>query len=133
MSRWMWRSKGTPVTDASELTKAIGAHGEWKRRLATAISTGTDVSTPAKVRSDSLCAFGEWLYKADTATATDLHYAGVKDLHGQFHQTAADVLILAIEGRKDDAEKAMAMGSHFAAVSAKLTNAMMAWRNSITG
>ena len=121
------------MTDSVALTKAIAAHGAWKRRLADAIASGTDAATPDKVRVDDVCDFGKWLYSADAPTKADPHYAGIRDLHAQFHRAAADVLSLALAGKKADAEKAMTFGSAFAAVSSKLTSSMMEWNKAIGG
>jgi len=115
------------MTDRAALTAAIAAHGAWKRRLAAAITSGTDVSTPDRVRVDNACDFGKWLYGADLATRTDPHYAEIKDLHAQFHRAAADVLAMALAGRKTDAQKATTPGSTFASISGQLTTRMMAW------
>jgi methyl-accepting chemotaxis protein len=119
------------MTDSAALTKAIAAHGAWKMRLKEAISTGVDASTRDKVRLDNLCDFGKWLYSADAATMADSRFANIKDLHAQFHETAADVVAMALAGKRADAEKAMALGT-YALISLKLTTAMVAWNAAVT-
>lgn len=114
--------------NAAEISKAIAAHSAWKHRLANAIATGSDASTPDKVRTDNLCDFGKWLYSADLSMRADPHYAGVKAAHAAFHVAASEVLALAIAGKKADAEKAMASGSVFLTASVKVTSAMMTWQ-----
>ena len=119
------------MVDTTALANAVAAHGAWKQRLARAIETGTDVSTPEKVRVDNACDFGKWLYGADAATRASVHYAAARDLHAQFHRVAADVLTLALAGRKAEAAAAMASRSPFAVASANLTGTMMAWSRSL--
>ena len=110
------------------LDSAIAAHSAWKHRLAKAIATGTDVATPDKVRVDSACDLGRWPCGAGATVRSDPHHAGIKDLHAQLRRAASDVLAMALTGRKTDAEKAMGGGSVFTATSAKLTMAMVAWK-----
>jgi hypothetical protein len=54
----------------------------------------------------------------------------VRALHAEFHTVAADVLQLALAGRKDEAIAAMAFGSRFMAVSSNLVMAIAAWQRS---
>ena len=82
------------------------------------------------IRQDNQCVFGKWLY-GPTHTAAEKassHYKAVKDLHGEFHKTAARVAELALSGKKAEAEAMMALGGQYAAVSGNLTQAMMAWK-----
>jgi hypothetical protein len=52
-------------------------------------------------------------------------------LHADFHKAAADVLELALAGKKEEAHAALARGSHFALLSSKLTTPMMEWKRSM--
>jgi methyl-accepting chemotaxis protein len=120
------------MANVEELDKAIAAHGMWKVRLKSAIDTGTIDTPVATIQMDNQCAFGKWLY-GDTMTSADkssAQYKTVKELHAEFHKTAAQVAQLATTGKKADAEKMMASGGAYNSVSAKLTSAMMAWKNS---
>jgi methyl-accepting chemotaxis protein len=119
------------MTTKDEINRAIAAHSAWKHRLATAIATGTDGSTPDKVRLDNLCDFGKWLYSADPGTKGDRHYGEVKALHAAFQVAASEVLALALTGRTAEAQKASASGSPFMTASVKITTAMVAWSNSL--
>jgi hypothetical protein len=56
------------------------------------------------------------------------HWEEVCRLHAEFHKEAAEVLKLALAGRREEAEAAIAQGSRFAKVSTKLTITMTAWR-----
>lgn len=121
------------MADIQEIDKGIGAHGLWKARLKSAIDAG-HMDTPVEViRKDDQCAFGKWLH-GPTLSAADKassHYRIVRDLHAEFHRTAARVAELALAGKKADAEKQMALGGEYANVSTKLTAAMMAWKQSL--
>ena len=52
----------------------------------------------------------------------------MRALHAEFHGLAADVLELALAGRKAEATAAMALRSRFAVVSSNLTMAVLAWK-----
>jgi hypothetical protein len=115
-----------------EITKAIGAHGMWKARLRTAIDTGKSDTNVADVGKDNGCAFGQWLYgpTIDAAARGGADFKEVQKLHAEFHKAAAQVLQLALQGKKTEAEKLLAQGGTFADVSAHLTSAMMRWQKS---
>jgi hypothetical protein len=113
-----------------EINKAIGAHGMWKQRLKEAIDTGKSDFTVERVRPDSLCDFGKWLYSLPANDQTSPHWKTVRELHGKFHVEAAHVLSLAIGGHSEEAEKRLDTGSNFTKISSELTGAMMKWKAS---
>ena len=114
--------------DLSEQVKtAIGAHGLWKSRLRAAIDTGKSNATVADVRNDHICDFGKWLYGLDAQSSKSQECGTSKELHAKFHAAAATVLSLALEGKKQQALAAIGPESEFSKVSAKLTQALMAW------
>lgn len=110
-----------------EINKAIGNHGLWKLRLRSAIDTGKSDYSVANVRPDNLCEFGKWLNTFSAADKNSEQFKKVKDLHAQFHHEAANVIALAVEGKKHEAEIAMSPTGAFTKISAKLTSAMIAW------
>ena len=120
------------MADKSEIDKAVSAHGMWKARLRTAIDTGK-LDTPVDtIRVDDQCGFGKWLF-GPTLTSVDKaskHYKTVKELHAEFHRSAGRVALLATSGRNTEAEQLMSVGGEYSAISAKLTRAMLEWRNS---
>lgn len=121
------------MADKAEIDKAIGAHGQWKNRLRQAIDTGKIDVAVETIQVDNQCVFGKWLY-GPTFTAMDktsTHYKTVKELHATFHKTAAKVVALALAGNKADAEKMMSSGGDYSSISAKLTAAMMEWKDSL--
>ncbi len=113
-----------------EIRAAIGAHGLWKARLKDAIHTGACDVAPAAVRVDNQCKFGQWLYGPTVpgAAKASPEYHECVALHARFHVAAAHVLELALAGHKLEAEAAMQEGTEFAAVSHKLTDAMLRWQ-----
>jgi hypothetical protein len=115
-----------------EIKKAIGAHGTWKLKLRTAISLGRSDAEPTQVQCDNLCDFGKWLYgpTIDEVTRAGMPYQVVKRLHAEFHECAAKVLKLALDGQKDAAEALMV--SEYNERSDKLIRALTKWRTELT-
>jgi hypothetical protein len=117
---------------ADEIKNAMGAHGAWKLKLRTAISTGRSDFKPAQVRCDDGCAFGQWLHGSgiDRETKQGMPYKVVRRLHAEFHQCAGDVLAMAIADQKD---KALALlEGEYTERSEKLVRALTKWRGEVT-
>lgn len=114
-----------------QINKAIGAHGLWKQRLRSAIDAGKSEFSVATMRLDNVCDFGKWLYSLPPAIKATDEYKKVKDIHAKFHAEAANVLNFAVQGKKEDAEKSIALGGAFAVLSADLTKAMMLWKKTL--
>lgn len=113
--------------DIEVLNRAIGAHGQWKAKLTSAIAqrgAGLEVAT---VSADNQCEFGRWL---STGAALDAsgHGARVKKLHAEFHRVAGKVTHMVKLGQAAQAEEMMKVGGAFFSASAELTMAMMAWK-----
>jgi hypothetical protein len=119
---------------ASQVQKALVAHAAWKVRLAQAIDSGSSDFVPMIVQQDNVCDLGQWLY---TGIADELktgaRYEAVRQLHRQFHLSAAAVLETALAGRQAEARAAMEADSEFARTSTNLTLELTAWRTSIEG
>ncbi len=111
-----------------EITKGIGTHGMWKQRIINAINTGQSDWTPAVVCQDNQCNFGKWLYSCSPHEKSSQHFEKVKDLHANFHKVAANVLEMALQGKKTEAEAAINMSSEYRSISGKLTKEMMDWK-----
>jgi hypothetical protein len=118
------------MNDTEQLNSAIAAHGRWKARLRHAVETGKSELTSEAVRADNLCEFGKWLGSCSAAEKTTERWKKIRALHAEFHKEAARILVLAIAGRKGEAETALALGSPFSKISADLTLALVAWRDS---
>lgn len=113
-----------------DIAKAIGAHGIWKSRLKTAIEK-RELETPIEtIRMDGECELGKWL-QSPTLTSVEKAsntFRTVKQLHIDFHRTAARVAELAMAGKSAEAGKMMALGGEFTELSAKLTTALREWK-----
>ena len=116
------------MIDSGNIVRAIASHAKWKYRLGQAIKTGTSEWTVSTVRLDDQCEFGTWLRSIPSTEQHPEHRETVQTLHGEFHRAAADVLELALSGRRNEAEAAIAPNSRFAEASKRLTLAMMAWK-----
>ncbi len=114
-----------------QIKTAIGSHGLWKARLRAAITSASSEFSPAIVRKDDQCDFGQWLRSgSDPSLRGSRQMNRCAELHRQFHEAAAKVLALAVEGKKEAAQQAMSPASEFAKVSAALTTAMREWSGS---
>ena len=121
---------GDDSTDAA-ITKAIGAHGAWKKRLAVAIEAGSHNEDVARVAKDDLCAFGRWLHGTPpTAAEADRHHEAVR-LHARFHTEAAATLRLVTAGQQGEAKAMIGAGGRFFEASRVLTQAMIDWRHAL--
>ncbi len=113
-----------------EITRAIGAHGLWKGRLAAGIGNGGKDLDPAVVGRDDACDFGRFLYGPDMPAAEKAspHYQHVRTAHAAFHRCACTVVQDARAGRVAKAEAALNPGGAFNTASVEVTQAMMAWQ-----
>ncbi len=115
------------------IDKAIAAHARWKSHLREAIDIGKSEFTVDGVRPDNTCEFGRWLAERPLDQRLGEHFKTVGDLHSRFHIEASHVLEMALAGRREEARAAMAIGSQFASVSAKLTASMTVWKKALEG
>ena len=118
--------------DASHLDRGIAAHARWKYRLFDAVNTGKSEWTVQGIRSYETCEFGRWLASLPPAESSSEHCKKVAELHAEFHKAAAEVLEIALSGRKAEGEAAISLGSRFSLVSSELTMAVSAWKE-VTG
>ncbi|MHC5114508.1 MAG: CZB domain-containing protein [Planctomycetota bacterium] len=116
------------MIEIDNIVRAVAAHAKWKYELRQAIATGTSKWTVPTVRVDDRCEFGTWLRSLPPSEQDDEHWRTVHARHAEFHRAAADVLVLALAGRREEAEAAIAPDSRFAEASKKLTLAMMSWK-----
>jgi methyl-accepting chemotaxis protein len=119
------------MIDTEQIVRGIAAHAKWKYYLGQAIKTGTSQWAVPDARADDQCEFGTWLQSMSTVGETTENWRTVRARHTEFHRAAADVLELALAGRRQEAEAAIAPNSHFAQVSKNLTLAMMAWKDEL--
>lgn len=114
-----------------EITAAINAHGQWKERLREAIDTGKSEFNYENVAPDNNCAFGKWLYSLDASDKESALFQEIKQLHASFHETAANVLKLAVSGQTEEAKKLMSDNSVYMNTSSSLILALGRWKRSI--
>jgi hypothetical protein len=118
------------MASAEDIDKAIGAHETWKNRFNSAIELGETEIPIETIRTDNQCEFGKWLY-GKTISSKDkstTYYKSVRLLHSAFHRTAAHVAELAINGKKDDAEKMIASDGEYNLISSKLIQVLTEWK-----
>ncbi len=126
-------SPEVPAADgavAKEIEQAIRAHLQWKVRIRSAIACGKFDLPVRTIRADDACAFGRWLHRSalpDGVRGTE-RLALVKKLHKSFHQATANVVELALAGRKTEAQRAIAEDGAFTVASQSLLEALRAWR-----
>ena len=119
------------MIDASQIDHGIAAHARWKYRLFDAVKTGASEWTTDEIRSYTDCEFGRWLATLSESERRSEQCTAVMELHRQFHESASEVLALALRGETAAAQQAVALNSPFSLVSANLTAAMSAWKESL--
>lgn len=122
---------GNIILDCDQIDHAISNHEIWKIHLKQAIDGGVFETPSSIVRMDNQCEFGKWIYSLSTDAGIDPHYIAVKELHAQFHQSAALILELINGSRKDEARKSLNVGGEFNFISSKLILALIDWKESI--
>ena len=113
------------------LDNALSAHALWKKRLQEAIENGKSDFQVSVVQKDTECQFGKWLYSVSEQEKTSDDFVKVKNLHAEFHKTAAEILQLAINGDKVEALKNIEMGGAYGRITGKLIIALNAWKSKI--
>jgi hypothetical protein len=110
------------------ITRAIGAHGAWKKRLATAIADGAHQEDVTAVAKDDRCDFGRWLHGSAPAASDQAHHRAATALHATFHKEAAETLRLVSAGNQVQARASIDTGGRFTEASRVLTKEMIDWR-----
>lgn len=87
-----------------------------------AIKTGKSKLTVEFIRDDHNCDLGKWIDGLPIDQGTD--YAAIKKLHAEFHQEAARILEMALNGKKDQAIGAMAFFGKYSGISSDLVLAL---------
>ncbi|MDR6852912.1 hypothetical protein J2Y54_002432 [Sphingomonas sp. BE123] len=115
----------------AQVQAAIGAHGAWKLKLSTAVTTGRSDDEPALVCRDDLCRFGVWLHgpDIDPVTRQGKPYQVIRRLHAEFHQCAGTVLDRVKRGDQTGA-RALLEGE-YTERSATLIRALTKWKGEL--
>jgi methyl-accepting chemotaxis protein len=116
-----------------EIAKAIDTHATWKVSLSRAIESGTVDVSVADVKQDNLCAFGKWLHGSTIPNAArlDPNYIIVRHIHANFHECAARVLELVLQGNKAQADALMAADGEYTKISGQLVAMMLKWQQAV--
>jgi methyl-accepting chemotaxis protein len=120
------------VIDKEQILKAVGAHGQWKRRLDEAIESGQSDVDVATASRDDACAFGKWLGSLDEPSRSAPRVQSVCQMHRCFHHEAGKVLELALKGQQAQARKCVSVNGSFSVASAQLTKEMDNWLGELT-
>ena len=114
-----------------EINNAIGAHGMWKLRLRTAVSTGRSEMTAKVAGCSDQCTFGKWLAGShlDASVRAGVPYKVVSRVHAEFHQCAGKVLTHVERGDTGSARDLLE-GEYFERTD-KLIRALMKWKGEL--
>jgi hypothetical protein len=107
-------------SDKERIEAAIAAHVKWMSRLREAVATGQSEFTEDQVRVDDRCEFGKWIYSDFKALCPPATFEAIRHTHAEFHRTAAQVLTMALGGRKDEAKVELASGARLSRLSGEL-------------
>jgi len=112
-----------------DFDQIIHNHSHWKHLLKNAIESGQSEFTVVNARDAHQCAFGKWLYSPDGKSLP--HYSKVVELHQRFHEEAAHVLELALQGQSYQASEKLKFGSPFGQATANLVNELSEIREAL--
>ena len=118
---------------SDQINKALLAHGAWKQRLQSAVSAGASEFSVAQVEVDNRCDFGKWFYGLPAGLRSTDAAGKIRTLHAEFHEEAARILGLALQGKKDQALKALGQGEKYSLASGQLALALKQWEKVLTG
>lgn len=116
------------MVSKEEIDAALAAHSLWKKRLLDAITTGQSEFQVEIVKKDNACQFGKWLYSLPDEVKNETDFTKIKDLHAEFHKTAATILEFAVTGQKETALKKMETGGGYGSITGKLVLALNDWK-----
>ncbi|HVO20542.1 MAG TPA: CZB domain-containing protein [Anaeromyxobacter sp.] len=109
------------ANEADQIDLAASAHARWLVRLRSAIVSGSSEFRPDDVRGDRQCDFGKWLHSAfPPKLKGTASFEEIRAAHARFHQRAAEILTLALSGRRQEATEAMDAQGEFMQLSGAL-------------
>jgi hypothetical protein len=115
---------------AQQINEAITAHGLWRTRLQKAIESSACDFTEDQVCADSQCAFGRWLHTLPPSIQQQPIWQEVHETHARFHKESARILVLALQGQKQEALQALDHGESMK-LTGKLIILMTRWSKQI--
>jgi len=114
-----------------DIEKGLNSHVLWKQRLLDAVIIGKSEFKVEQVQVDNGCEFGKWLYGLSKQDQNSTDFQSVKDLHADFHKSAAKILNLALSGKRMEAQNHLDYKSEYSRLTGKLVLALNNWKNSI--
>lgn len=115
---------------AQQLRAAMTAHELWRAHLVSAVLTGRAGFSVTDAQRTDRCEFGLWLLKIGDLPEVP-QVAAVRPLHAAFHEAAAQVVDMALAGRRAEATRALGPGSAFDKASNALSLALRTWAASV--
>jgi len=127
---------------SEEIENAISTHTTWLKNIKTAVavsamneknsSSEQGTKTITKIDADNKCTFGKWLYETiDPKLKSNIYYEKTVTLHAQFHHQAANILSLALKGKKSQASSLISGNSAFIQCSEELIAILESWKNDL--
>ncbi|MGO9650542.1 MAG: CZB domain-containing protein [Terriglobales bacterium] len=111
-----------------DFDKAIAAHSDWKRKLATYIRKPDKSLTVAEAEVDSKCALGQWIYGDGSRYSSMPEYSQLKSAHAHFHTAAAQIISRADSGPALTEDAVLGAKSEFGQSSTQVILAIKAMR-----
>ncbi len=125
-----------------EIDAAILAHLTWIKKIKTTVALSARTTNSVvldqkkhiemieNVQSDENCKFGIWLHKIVTPELKCVSYFDViQKLHQQFHQEAAEIITLSLNGKSKKAQKLLTDQASFTLCSSSLIEKLEEWKN----
>ena len=112
---------------------AITAHSQWKIRLQGVINgSNKEVLDPQVIAQDDRCAMGQWIHgEARRQYGSLPEFAALVKQHAEFHQHAAEVLRMVLQGQADKARACLETGGSFTESSIRTITAIRQLRRKV--
>lgn len=112
---------------------AITAHSQWKIRLQGVLNgSNKEVLDPQVVGLDNKCALGQWIHgEAKQQYGALPEYVALVKQHAAFHQHAAAVLRMALQGQADQARACLETSGSFTEASIRTITAIRQLRRKV--
>jgi purine-binding chemotaxis protein CheW len=113
---------------SKQLKDALASHRKWRDRIRETIETCKSESSIESLRRDDADEFGKWIYQTITpAEKASAHFSPALERHAKFHIEASQVLAMALKGQKEQATRALGLGSPFSLAATEFDSTLMAW------
>jgi len=112
---------------------AISAHLDWKMKLSRYLEKPDQSLDPQKVCLDDACALGKWIYGDGKQYSHLATHESLRVAHGNFHQTAADIITLIHTKKLKDAHIKLAPNGVYMDASERCVSLITKLRNEVEG